>query len=211
MSEIVRNYGALPFTVPPEEMGFPQAMAEQTDTIYRNYELGKILDQGNTYACVGYALAALLQAEPFRQSLDPKKIYREARELDNTPGEGVALDKGVAYLGKEGYIDGIYWTLSPEEVVSYINNKSPVIFSTPWFSGMDKPEKDGRIVVKGSYVGAHAYMGFRWDGLKKRLWIVNSYGEGWGLDGTGYITYNDLGKLLRKDAIACALLEKRPS
>lgn len=211
MSDIIRNFGALPFTVPPEEKGFPRATAEQTTTVYRNYEIGDVMDQGNTYACVGYALAALLKAEPFRQSYDPKKIYQEARKLDNTPGEGVALDKGVEYLKKEGYIDGIYWTESPKEVVDYINTKSPVIFSTPWFRGMDKPEKDGRIVVEGPYVGAHAYMGFRWDGEKKRLWIMNSYGEGWGLDGTGYLTYSDLGKLLKKDAIACALIEKTPS
>ncbi len=211
MSDIIRNYGALPVSVPPEEIGFPRATAEQTTTVYRNYELGKVLDQGSSYACVGYSLAALLQADPFRQSLDPKKIYQGARELDNTPGEGVALDKGVLYLKQRGYIEGIYWTTSPSELVDYINTVSPVILGTPWFSSMDKPQKDGRILVKGDYVGSHAYMGFRWDGENKRLWIVNSYGSEWGLDGTGYITYNDLGKLLKKDAIACALLEKRPS
>lgn len=202
--------GSLPFSLPDSKLGFPLTTGTKKETIFRNYRLGEVLDQGDEGICVDCSLRSLLDAEPISQNpCEPREIYKAARKAGNVPDsvEGAQLDLAVNYLIGKGIVKREYWTNEAREVANCLNTISPVVFSLPWYSRMDKPDKDGRILCKGDPSGFHALLGFRYDGLKDRVWLRNSWGHNWGVFGSCYITMNDLARLLNKGGLACALVE----
>ena len=204
------SYGALPFTIPDSQLGFPLAASTRKETIFRNYKVGQVLDQGDKGICVDMSLTALLNAEPISQNpCKSLEIYKAARKIGNIPDdiEGCQLNHAVDYLVKQKIIKREYWTQKSEEVSLYLNTISPIVMSLPWSEKMNKPAKDGRITLGGNLIGHHAVLAFRFDGLRNRIWIRNSWGEGWGVSGNCYIDINNLEKLLKQGGIACALVE----
>lgn len=203
-------YGALPFVIPDSELGFPLASAVKKETIFRNYKMGKVLDQGDQGICVDMSLTALLNAEPIAQNpCKPLEIYKAARKIGNTPDEleGCQLNHAVNYLIKKKIIKKEYWTQKSSEVALYLNTISPIVMSLPWSEKMNNPAKDGKIVPGGNSIGYHAVVAFRFDGLRNRIWLRNSWGLGWGTSGNCYIEINNLEKLLVQGGVACALVE----
>ena len=151
-----------------------------------------------------------LNAEPIAQNpCKPLEIYKAARKIGNTPDEleGCQLNHAVNYLIKKKIIKKEYWTQKSSEVALYLNTISPIVMSLPWSEKMNNPAKDGKIVPGGNSIGYHAVVAFRFDGLKERLWLRNSWSESWGLNGNCYMTLADLQKLLTQGGIACALVE----
>ena len=207
----MRPLGSLPFTIPPEKLGFPPVGAEKTKTLFRAYKTGKRTDQGTESSCVGHALYNLLAAEPISQSpFNPNEIFDAARKIGKQPKsvKGSNLIDGIDFLKNENLIEKEYWATKADLVGDYINNVAPVVLSIPWFERMDDAAKDGRIKAAGDYVGGHAIFCYGYDGLKKRFWLKNSWGSNWGLDGNCYITFGDLEKLFERGGLACALVEK---
>jgi len=203
-------YGALPFVIPDSELGFPLTSATKKETIFRNYKMGKVLDQGDQGICVDMSLTALLNAEPIAQNpCKPLEIYKAARKIGNTPDEleGCQLNHAVNYLIKKKIIKKEYWTQKSSEVALYLNTISPIVMSLPWSEKMNNPAKDGKIVPGGNSIGYHAVVAFRFDGLRNRIWLRNSWGLGWGASGNCYIEINNLEKLLVQGGVACALVE----
>ena len=204
------SYGSLPFEIPSNELGFPLAAVVKKETIFRNYKIAKILDQKDQGICVDMALTSLLNAEPIAQNpCKPLEIYKAARKIGNVPDEveGCQLNHAVQYLVKKKIIKKDYWTNKSSEVALYLNTISPVVMSIPWYEKMNNPEKDGRITIGGNLIGYHAVLAFRFDGLRNRIWIRNSWGMEWGTFGNCYIGINHLEKLLNQGGIACALVE----
>jgi hypothetical protein len=204
------SYGALPFVIPDGELGFPLTSATKKETIFRNYKMGKVLDQGDQGICVDMSLTALLNAEPIAQNpCEPLEIYKAARKIGNTPDdvEGCQLNHAVNYLIKKKIIKKEYWTQKSSEVALYLNTISPIVMSLPWSEKMNNPAKDGKIVPGGNSIGYHAVVAFRFDGLRNRIWLRNSWGLGWGTSGNCYIEINNLEKLLVQGGVACALVE----
>jgi hypothetical protein len=205
-----KSYGALPFKIPDDQLGFPLTTSTKKETIFRNYKIGKVLDQGDKGICVDMALTGLLNAEPISQTpCQPLEIYKAARKLGKTPDdlEGCQLNHAVDYLIDKKIIKRKYWTCKSEEVTLYLNTISPIVMSIPWYEKMNTTEKDGRITLGGNLIGYHAVLAFRFDGLHNRIWIRNSWGSEWGVSGNCYIEIGNLEKLLNRGGIACALVE----
>ena len=201
--------GSIPFTVSDSNLGFPLASATKKETIFRNYKLGDVRDQLDKPICVEESLIGLLNAEPISQNpCKPLEIYKAARKLGNTPDniEGCQVNHAVDYLISKGIVKKEFWTQDAQEVAVFLNNVAPVIYSLPWYSKMDKTQSDGRLICKGDPIGFHAVLGFRYDGLKKRFWMRNSWGN-WGINGNCYLTMHDLARLMNKGGLACALVE----
>jgi hypothetical protein len=200
--------GSIQFSIPDSRLGFPLASVEKKETIFRNYRLGDVISQeGGT--CVDAACRGLLWAEPISQNpCKPLEIYKAARKLANTPDhiEGAQLNTAVDYLISKGVVKKDYWTKDAEEIGIFLNTVAPVVCSLPWYERMCETEKDGRIIIKGGAIGFHAVLAFRFDGLKERVWLRNSWGN-WGLNGNCYVTMNDMKKLMNQGGLACALVE----
>lgn len=162
--------------------------------------------------CVGFAWHGLLRAYPIVQKTPaPLTIYVEAQRNDEWPGEdydGSSVRGGAKALQKVGKLDSYGWAYSVEEAVQWVGLCGPVVLGTDWLSGMMRPNKDGIITVNGSIVGGHAYLLIGYDDRKKLAHIQNSWGKGWGKNGRGWMSYEDLDRLIRTSGEACAPTER---
>ena len=107
-------------------------------------------------------------------------------EPDDTGSDGLTLAKALVMLG----LSDVYrHAFSYKAAVSALQS-GPVAFGTVWFKSMFEPKADGQIVVDPSsgVAGGHEYMSRKFDADNDRVWIDQTWGESFGLDGRGYIT-----------------------
>ena len=98
-------------------------------------------------------------------------------------------------LKAEEYKGKTYWSVgnSLDDFRQAIyQQKAPVVFSMEWFSSYNKPEADGKIPLPDKSVGGHAVTAVGW--TQDKLWVKNSWGEDWGLNGYFYIPFEDFKK-----------------
>jgi hypothetical protein len=71
---------------------------------------------------------------------------------------------------------------------------TPLGWGSIWFDSMFEPRTDGRIeVVESSGVaGGHQFLVRQVDVENRRFWIDNSWNPSWGVNGRGYITWDDV-------------------
>jgi hypothetical protein len=175
------------------------------------------LQQGQLGSCTGNAGTKCLGTGVFWASAEVKNnlsptdaafdenfavgVYSECTSMDPFSGQYPPTDTGSDGLTvakvfvKRGLISGFKHATSLEAVLTALSVQ-PVIVGTKWLNDMFTPEADGRLKVSGSVAGGHEYMLDELDVENKRVWIHNSWGDEWGINGRAYITWDDLAKLL---------------
>ena len=83
---------------------------------------------------------------------------------------------------------------------------TPFMFGTDWTTTMFSPDADGRVHPKGNVEGGHEILCREYDAEKERLWLDNSWGLAWGLNGRFYLTLKDFEHLLKRDGDIVILL-----
>lgn len=177
-----------------------------------------IMDQGSLGSCTGHAATGCLGVGVFWKTSPPKAVlstvdaivnsryavgvYSEATKIDPFPGTYPPVDTGsdglsvAKILHSRGLISGYRHATSVAAVLTALAEQ-PVIVGTEWRYDMFEPDADGRIRITGSLEGGHEYVLDELDMENRRVWVRNSWGTEWGLDGRGYLTFEDLGTLLR--------------
>lgn len=166
-----------------------------------------VFDQGSLGSCTGNAQAGLLACDPFHATL-PKdltidealavKLYSLATDIDpytghyppnDTGSDGLSVNKAAQQLG---FISGYVWATSVERAMTLIQ-QGPFIIGSDWTSYMDKPSTDGiiRTPASGTVRGGHEYLCYSRDAEHDLWWFWNSWGAGWGKQGT--FAYNSAG------------------
>lgn len=188
------------------------------------------LDQGREGACTGFsatmeaaAWPAPVFGDPRTKRPDPgpinavaRDVYRRARQLDDWPGENY---EGSSVLGavkagvERGWWGEYRWALGPgpdaaaADVIAAIGYSGPVMMGSYWWSGMMRPDEQGRLRRTGRREGGHAYLLTRYSRKLDAVWTPNS----WGGEGQGWISRSDLAALLGDDGEACiAVVRLRP-
>lgn len=138
-------------------------------------------------------------------------LYQLATRLDNVPGQYEPTDTGSTGLGVAkalkalGLIDSYAHAFSLDAVRAALQT-GPVIIGTVWRMSMETPAADGRIPVDpaSGVAGGHEVVLDEYDADRDRFWLTNSWGPGWGVQGRGYLTADDLQVLLsqRGDVVA---------
>lgn len=170
-----------------------------------------ILDQGALGSCTGHAGTAALASEAFWSAGqgaiigDPHAyavdLYSAATQIDPWPGAYVPEDTGsdglsiAKVLHARGLISGFQHATSLEAALAALAERVVMIGSS-WLTGMYNPAPDGCLNVSGETVGGHEYVLDELDVPQQRVWMRNSWGEGWGLAGRAWMSWDDLGKLL---------------
>lgn len=176
-----------------------------------------ILDQGQLASCTGNAATACVASDPFWATISSLGylsesdsvsnegfsvgVYSEATSLDPFSGSYPPDDTGsdglsvAQVLQKRGLISGYQHATSLEAALTALA-KQPVIVGTIWRADMFNPEGDGRIRITGEDQGGHEYLLDELDVENKRVWVRNSWSASWGLDGRGYLTWDDFSALL---------------
>jgi len=182
---------------------------------------GPVLDQGSEGACVGFGWMNELLAEPIVPSKQPKdsfantlavKYYRRAQEIDEWAGEGydgTSVLAGAKIMRQEGFIDGYRWCFSAQDLRDAIISEGPVVIGVPWYSGMYSAQ-GGIVNITGSKVGGHCLVVTGYtpkmviNGRKTAAfkWF-NSWGPGYGKNGSAWISVKDMNSLIKQGAEMC--------
>lgn len=123
---------------------------------------------------------------------------------DDTGSDGLSVAK---VLQARGLISGYQHALSLEAALTGLAERV-VIVGTSWLAGMYDPAPDGRLAVSGPSVGGHEYALDELDVPNRRVWMRNSWGPGWGIEGRAWMSWEDLGRLLADDG-DCTILIPR--
>jgi len=169
------------------------------------------LNQGLIGSCTGNAGIGDIATTPVKENLPmPIKyplnedgalmLYQDAQVIDgiapypaNDYGSyGLSVAKA---LKNAGAISGYQHTFTLEDALK-AGQQYPFITGIKWYSGMYKPDADGRVHVTGTLKGGHE---IQMDEIEAELgcvWFWNSWGPLWGKEGRFYLTWEDFGKLL---------------
>lgn len=181
------------------------------------WRVGTWINQGNTSSCVGHAFAHELAARPVvvegLDHPDALAFYRRAQKLDPWPGEepayeGTSVLAGAKAVTETGHYTGYRWAFAESQVALTVGYKGPVVMGTEWYADMMEPDSRGYIHPTGGLVGGHAYLIHRIDLRNDDYVIWNSWGLGWGRNGTARIKRADLAHLLSADGECCLPVRK---
>ncbi len=203
----------------PRDSAFPMAavLPQRSVRPYRYWWTGGAwLDQGAYSTCVGHAWAHWTEDGPITHpgTIDPVAIYREAAVLDvwpeNDAGDlhfGTSVRAGAQALQARGRISEYRWASSVDDVITAVLEVGPVVVGTWWTEGMMEPDAEGIIRYRGSPLGGHAYLINGANTDRGVVRIKNSWGKGWGVNGTAFLRIEDLDALIRDDGEACLATE----
>lgn len=188
-------------------------------TSKRHQRFIPILDQGNLGSCTGNAGVGCLGSDIFWQTMPSGvlsdanasadenvavQVYSDATKVDSYKGTYPPDDTGsdglsvAKVLKTNGWISGYQHATSFEAMLTALA-RQPVIVGTDFLNDMFYPDADGRLHVSGDVAGGHEYVLDEIDVENKRVWMCNSWGEGWGLNGRAYFTWDDFSNLLASD------------
>lgn len=115
----------------------------------------------------------------------------KAPTWDDTGSSGLATTKvGKSQLGQ---VRSYRHAFTLRQLATSIMSTS-VGLGTVWYDSMFEPESDGHIpVIESSGVaGGHQIPITQHDKERRRFWIDQEWGLPWGVDGRGYLTYDDI-------------------
>lgn len=184
----------------------------------KDWLMGKILDQGQTPHCVGYAWAGYGIVEPVVDPWDNswgEIIYYQAKIDDGQPGQedGTETKYGAqAFTEVGGKFEGggYAWAHTLDDIVTWLLTKSPVITGELWTYDMFYPDPDGLVHVNFSdanIAGGHEWMINGVDTVARQLHCVNSWGESYGVKGTFKIGFDDFETLWNNGGDAVVAVE----
>jgi uncharacterized protein len=173
-----------------------------------------IMDQGSAGSCTGHAAVAAVGTSPLHEASGAAvlnhatavAVYSEATRLDefsgtyppdDTGSSGLAVAKALA---ARGWISGYSHAFSMTDALGAVV-EGPVITGVEWQDTMDTPDADGfiRVTASSEPRGGHEVCVAGVDTDRKAVLVVNSWGEGWGLKGCAWLTWDDWETLLAKD------------
>jgi hypothetical protein len=190
----------------PRSRAFPAARApERKPVLHRRY--ASVLDQGETGACTGNAMAQALNMVPLHTpgtkwltEEDAVALYEQATRLDPFPGSYPPDDTGSDGLSvckaaqQRGLITKYNWAFGFEHALDALQ-LGPVLIGTHWHESMFTPDSQGFVHPDGDKVGGHEYVLFG-DDTKGTLTFLNSWGRSWGRSGRFYMDYPTFKALL---------------
>lgn len=173
------------------------------------------LDQGQEGACTGFGAAHALGAGQYWRTLDnaqARQFYKGAQRYDEWPGEayeGSSVLGAMEYLHHEtGFVREYWWATNLIEVLHAIAFYGPVEMGSVWRTGMmNTHDERGFIRNEGGIVGGHAYCLAAVDIPRSRVRLDQSWGQSWGVNGSAWLSFDDLANLLAEQG-ECALPRK---
>lgn len=187
-------------------------------TASRMWDLGPVLDQHQTPHCVAFAWGQFLQTAPILTALKPlgggaflDRLYMRSRTLDGITGRGGSSVRGGAKAVQgDGRLASYVWGYDVDTIRRFILSTGPVVMGTDWYASMFDPTPDGYLVPSGHVVGGHAWLLSGYDAARDAFQMINSWGAGWGNNGTAWVRAGDL-RVLLNNGEACSAVEYVPA
>ncbi len=186
-----------------------------------------VLDQGQEGACVGFGVTNELRFFPvpmtgLNEAFARETIYWQAQRIDQWPGgsypgatpvyEGTSVLAGIKVAAKLGFYGEYRWAFNEAEMALAVSQIGPAVIGVPWYRGMFKPDSRGYLRPTGPIAGGHCVLvcgitvtSVTGDGYYT---IYNSWGAGWGRNGTARIRRTDMARLLANRGECCLITQR---
>lgn len=183
-----------------------------------DWQDNRILDQGNTPHCVGFAHAGNGIAEPIEDDWTDSMgdtLYYRAKDYDGESGQenGSSTLSGIkAFMDFASVPGGYAWAATLDDIVTWVLIKAPVVTGTDWHNNMFYPDADGLVHIGGGVAGGHEWMITGVDTVARQFHCVNSWGTGFGVGGKFKIGFDDYQVLFdsQGDAVTCVEASTNP-
>jgi hypothetical protein len=135
---------------------------------------------------------------------DAISVYSDATKIDSASGQYPPTDTGSDGISgakiavTRGWISGYQHAFTLNDALAALSTHGPVIVGTNWYSGMFNPTTDGELTINNgdSIAGGHEYILDEIDVPNQRVWMQNSWGTSWGVEGRAWMTWAMLQRLL---------------
>lgn len=208
----------------PRSRAFPALLADRVVSV-RHERYTTVLEQGQVSAGTGYALVGALGCTPLWEplaSFAPALVldgdlaleaYAAATDLidrggvvghwppDDVGSSALTVCKVAASMG---WTSGYRWAFGLDQVLRAAA-LAPVLLGVGWYDSFDAPADGGELLVTSSAKvrGGHEVLLTEVDADRCRVWVDNSWGTSWGVDGRAWMSWALLARLLgeRGDAV----------
>ena len=177
------------------------------------WPISKVLDQGQEGSCVGHGCAHELIAEPVPcpniTHENAVSFYKFAQTIDEWPGEdyeGTSVLAGLNTLKKHGWCDEFRWAFTLDDIILCIGYEGPMVMGTNWYTGMLDTDSNGFVHVTGQNEGGHCWLMNGVNIEQRYFQATNSWGYGWGQNGTFKLSFDDAQKLMNNQGEAGILI-----
>jgi hypothetical protein len=187
----------------PLSKNFPAPMAPAITTVMHK-RLVPIFNQGNLGSCTGNAAVGCISTAPFAHKGNEDEavqIYKDATHLDNIYGTYPPDDTGSSGLAvmkamkNKGWIKSYAHSFGLDHTLRALVLR-PGITGIAWLAGCDTPDAHGVVRYTGAVRGGHEIELIGLDAEKKLVWFANSWGTGWGKNGTFAMSFDDYKRAL---------------
>lgn len=198
---------------------FPDEIPKVTNPWIKSWESKWTSDQGREGACVGHGLTTDAVASPYPgyHTLTTEQVntfahlmYKWFQTMDPWSGEdyeGTSVDAGFKGMRQLGWIKEWRWLETVDRIRDAVLQVGPVVLGVDWTENMYETRPSGLVEIGGTKVGGHCitiigyHPGMRiagedWNARYEVFKWKNSWGTGYGKNGVGYITRNDLATLM---------------
>ncbi|HEY6021076.1 MAG TPA: hypothetical protein VIY48_14560 [Candidatus Paceibacterota bacterium] len=182
-----------------------------------DWDVSKILDQGSTPHCVGYAWAGFGICAPVVQPWGNEmgeKIYYQAKIEDGEPQQenGSSTLSGVKAYMHFGALEnnGYAWARNLDDILVQLFTKGPVVCGSYWYYDMFNWDADGTVHVGGDIAGGHEYYIYGADRDAQQLHFVNSWGTAFGIGGKFKMGFSDFQYIFNDGGDAVSAVEVAP-
>jgi hypothetical protein len=169
-----------PGGITPETTISAAALPSQAVLRTRTWQPGAVYMQIGS-SCVGYSLAAWLDAAPDSVYNHPNgwQIYLAAREVDGIaePHDGTVMQAGIDVLRQIGYIGAWQSTQDMSKVLDFLRTRGPIILDSDFPQESPVLDRQGNLVWTGK-MARHAWLCYGVDG-QDRLSCQNSGSTSW--------------------------------
>lgn len=177
-----------------------------------------ILDQGNLGSCTGNAGTGAMGSSDLYDTVKDAwtrafgswneegavALYSAATKLDDdkdnypptdTGSDGLSIAKA---LKAAGMISGYQHGFSVDDMITMLQTRG-VIMGSNWYTGMFYPDTKGVVKISGSVEGGHEYLVRGYDPATQMFSCDNSWGIGWGVNGSFSMSKATVTRLLKED------------
>jgi len=177
------------------------------------------LDQGNYGTCVGNGYAQWGNTLPLDDQYDEqdaRAIYYETTVLDGWPDDpdapgggqqGATVRSGAKAMQNRGRLGTYAFASSAAAVTAWIQQHGPIVIGVNWYTGMFDTDSNGYVNVTGKVEGGHCVLLRGYLPAEGAYLGENSWGEGWGENGSFKLKVTDFVRLLSEDGEAVAAVE----